>query len=978
MREFFFATMAAAALCASAGNSSDVWGDAQWIGSGDGPALYAQYLPVFRLDCGLESDGGDCAVFFGANDERLQKAFLNQGHVVAGPGESYFALEFSGGKARLMRRNIAADENKPVLVAEADFELPSGHHELTLRCSLGNVTVDVDGRRIISKGVNPYGNGSDYVAYPVLADVGVCARGKAQADFTARSFRSPEAVLARVSATADGDTAFVSFPQRGLPALRSTLRVTRPLKKATLKSTARGIYTAKINGRTVGNEYFAPGASQYNRTHYYNITDITPLLTEGDNTIDVQLGEGWWCGPSTYVGDNYNFFGDRPSFISNIVLEYADGTTDTVPGRADEWLCATDGPLQVGSFFQGEVYDSQRRPTWQAAAVVETDGTVPLESHGSWPMPGDYSRQRFVEAGGTAVKAVDTLTAVAVSSPAEGVYIYDMGQNFAGVPLITFRGLRPGQTASMRFAEVLYPDMPQYAGHAGEMMMENIRSAMSQDRFTSSGSGIETFSPTTTFHGYRYVEISGVDEPLPTGDVRGIALSSVPSVASTFECSDSSLNRLWENVLWSTRANFLSIPTDCPQRNERMGWSGDISVFTPTANYLTDGPEFLKRHTQNLRDCQRPDGRFPDIAPTGFGFGGLLWGSAGIVLPYEIWRHYGDTGVLRDNYEAMKQYMSYVTDDYIDPVSGLLVQHREWGDLGDWLSPEHDRNDKSLLWEAYYIRCLGMMVEMAAELGEEADAKAYGELKERRTDFFRSTYIDPVTHKTRFSAFVPEKEGEEVGTQVSYVLPIAFGIVDPKKDKAFIDNFLATLRSGRVADDGRRCPDHSLMTGFIGTAEIMNALTAAGADEEAYRLLTQHAYPSWLYPVDQGATTIWERLNSYTLTDGFGGNNGMNSFNHYSFGAVGQWLIEHCAGIGYTREGIVIAPVVDRRSDGLTSARATYRSPKGLIASGWRKEGDSIVYEIEIPDGTGAVLRLPGEKDRKLKSGKHTISKTLR
>lgn len=988
MRKFLavVAVLAGVAAQGTAGVTDDEWHGAQWIGAGDELPLYPQYLPVFKLECSFESNGLKNTVFFGANDERLSKSFLNKEHVEAAGGTSYIALELDGkqGKARLLRRNYTDNEELATIISEADYTEKKGTHKIDISCSLGNIEVDVDGQRLFAKGVNPYGNGGDYMAYPVLADIGLTSDGHIKGVFTVRNFRSPNAVLTTIEglAAAPGDTVFTSPAITGQPLLRSSLKIEKKLRKATVKSSARGIYTLKINGKRSSDEYFAPGASQYNRTHYYDTADITGLLSQGDNTLEVQLAEGWWYGPATFIGDNWNFYGDRPSFLSLIVLEYEDGSVEYVPGKASRWEYSTDGPLVCGSFFQGEIYNAGAKAdkmTWHPAKEIPLDGTTPKKSPDTWPMPGDYSDWRFIETYGPGVSAVDTLTAVSITRPRPGVFIYDMGQNHAGAPLICFRNTDAGKTVSMRYAEVLYPTTEKYASNAGEMMMENIRAAMAQDKYIAAGAPVETFSPRSTFHGYRYIEITGIDEALPLDDVRSVALSSIPRMTAHFECSDSSLNRLWKNIEWSTRSNFISVPTDCPQRNERMGWSGDISVFTPSANYLADADLFLRRHMQTMRDCQRPDGRFPDIAPTGFGFGGFLWGSAGIVLPYECWRHYGDTAIIAENYAAMKRYMDYVAEKCIDKTSGLLVQSRQWGDLGDWLSPEHDRNDKSLIWEAYYINCLRMMAEMAEKLGYNQDAENFGSLRENRISFFKNTYIDPETRKTRFSAFEPAKQGRPVDTQISYVLPIAFSIVDPTADKGFAENFLTTVRRTSIADDGRECPLHSLMTGFIGTAQIMNAMSACGAVEDAYELLTSHGYPSWLYPVDQGATSIWERLNSYTIHDGFGTNNSMNSFNHYSFGAVAQWLMSTCAGIRRCDEGcgfaeFILEPTADPRPDGISYVSASYDSPWGTISSSWIKTGSGVIYKFEIPEGCSARLRLPDSSEKILKSGKYSFT----
>lgn len=992
MRAFFLSFMCAvlSAAATSTGIPGADWHGAQWIGAGHAMPLYPQYLSVFNISCTISGDSDKAAVIFGANDMRLAKPHLNRWHLRRGYGESYVAVELDSkaNKVRLIRRGYTPAEDLPTILAEADYIPDGSKHKIDIRCNIGNTDIYIDDHKILSRNINPYcrgGNNADFNAAPVLADPALCSDGNLSVEnLTVSNFRAPGATLFNTGelSVAAGDTTFIQPDIVAQPLLRSAIRVKSPIKKASLKATARGIYNAKINGRPVSADYFAPGASQYNRTHFYDTIDITEFLHPGLNDFEVQLSEGWWCGQATYSSEFWNFYGDRPSFLSDIVLEYTDGTTETIPSLASEWECSTDGPVLAGSFFHGEVLDAQKESaakSWHPAVQIPLDGTIPGKSNGVWPMPDDYSDWSIVPAYGPAVTAVDTLQAISVTEISPNVYIYDMGQNFAGVPLLTLRSTHPGTEMNMRFAEVLYPDTEKYDGNRGEMMMENIRSAMAQDIYITRGDSLEIFSPRSTFHGYRYVEISGIDRPLPLSDVKGVALSSIPRFTASFECSDSSVNRLWKNILWSTRSNFISIPTDCPQRNERMGWSGDIGVFAASANYLADADLFLRRHMQAMRDCQRPDGRFPDIAPTGFGFGGLLWGSAGIVIPYECFRHYADTTILAENYPAMQKYIDYTVNRCIDPATGLLVQFRQWGELGDWLSPEDGRNDKSLIWEAYHINNLRMMAESARALGHYDDAEAYETMRAKRMELFRKVYIDPDSHKTRFSAYVPDKEGSEVDTQISYVLPIAFGIVDPSDNPEFVDNFLATLRRTSTADDGRQCPPNSLMTGFIGTARIMHALSMCGAADDAYSLLTSHNYPSWLYPVDQGATTIWERLNSYTIADGFGNNNSMNSFNHYSFGAVAHWLMSVCGGIrtpddanGFTE--FVLEPIVDPRPDGLSHATASYELPQGTIVSSWQKKDGKVCYTFEVPEGCKASLRLPGKKQKTLKSGKHKFT----
>lgn len=380
-----------------------------------------------------------------------------------------------------------------------------------------------------------------------------------------------------------------------------------------------------------------------------------------------------------------------------------------------------------------------------------------------------------------------------------------------------------------------------------------------------------------------------------------------------------------------------------------------------------------------MRDVQRTDGRFPDIAPLGGGFGGMLWGSAGITVPWECYQQYGDTALLSEHYTAMKRYIQYIIDQTIETETNLIVQTRSWGDLCDWLGLEDEKNDKSLVWEAYFIHDLELMTKMAAALGKTSDAAWFRDLHAARRDFFNKTYIEPESGKTIFSAFIPDKKGQPVDIQTSYVLPLAFGIINEENRNKVIANLAETVRRENTTDRGRLCPSYSLMTGFIGTAWISKALSDYGLNDLAYRLLQQTDYPSWLYSVEQGATTIWERLNSYTHTDGFGGNNRMNSFNHYSFGAVGAWMYNYSLGIqrdeaypGFKQ--FILKPMPDPTGK-MKYARGYYDSMYGRIESSWREERGMIHYAFTVPGNTTATLYLPAASLRDVREGEKLIRK---
>lgn len=505
------------------------------------------------------------------------------------------------------------------------------------------------------------------------------------------------------------------------------------------------------------------------------------------------------------------------------------------------------------------------------------------------------------------------------------------------------------------------------------VMMENIRAALTQDTYILKG-GTETIQPRFTFHGYRYLELTGPERAIPVADVKGLVISSISALSSQYETSNPLVNKLWQNITWSLRSNFLSIPTDTPARNERMGWSGDISVFARSATYLTNADLFLRKHLLAMRDVQAETGRFTDVAPMGGGFGGTLWGSAGIVVAWETYRQYGDVALLNEHYEAMKRYIQFL-ETKVDKETGILNE----GPLGDWLSPENNKNDNTAFWMAYFAYDLDIMGKVATILGKPDDAAQFVKRHSDIKTAWNEIYIDKTTHKSiksglKAAAFGPpgqqppnqkSDKGQLVDTQASYAIPLALGVVNDE-NKPFAITYLNEAIARKNKDDGGiERPAYSLMTGFIGTASITDALSENGSPANAYRLLQQQEYPSWLYSVVNGATSIWERLNSYTVENGFGGNNSMNSFNHYSFGAVASWMYNHSLGIqrhpltaGFKE--IILKPTPDPTRK-MTFANGYYDSVYGRINSEWKWEGNNWIYKTTLPANTTATLYLPAK-----------------
>lgn len=1003
------------------------WSGARWIGGDDQDmVLHSHYLPVFRLHASLQlhphTSSARASFIYGANDERLMDKNKNLHQLQNGKDESYVKVELDiaplsdGREAMLNVYRVGYHPQDRADTAFKSFPIPKSlihkdnryaPHIISLSSELGFTRFYIDNHQVEigSANLNPLGQGGDFIAFPVVGDVGFAVPAGQSATFAKleiANFRTPCNVISTIAGGevhggASGACSIFTPQGKSSPMLRTVFKTSgEEVAKARLYVTARGIYEVYLNGLRVGEDYFNPGVTQYNKTHMYQTFDVTQLVQPDRlNALGALLAEGWWSGGATFTGDNWNFFGDRQSLLAKLVITYTDGREQVIVTHPDTWQYYSKGPIAYGSFFQGEVYDarlehevegwstaSYSASDWKPACEVPLQGTVSTTGSPNMPHVDNYDDFQLIGQFGPAVRQVDELTAVSVEEVRPGVYVYDMGQNMVGVPRINLQDMEPGQKINLRFAEVKYPDLPEYAGNTGMIMLENIRAAMAQDIYIAKGGREETISPRFTYHGYRFVEITGISKPLPVESVKGIVLSSIHELASHYETSNPKVNKLWQNITRSTFGNFLSIPTDCPQRNERLGWGGDISVFSHTATYLADVPQFLRRYLRSMRDVQRADGRFPDIAPLGGGFGGLLWGSAGITVTWQCYQQYGDKVLLAEHYDAMKRYIDYIVHNTIETETNLIVQDRAWGDLCDWLGLEDEKNDKSLVWEAYFIYDLELMHKMADALGKKTDAEWFRQLRVARCDFFNKTYLDPETGRTIFSDFVPSKKGQPVDIQTSYVLPLAFNIIRDEVKAKVMKNLAQTVTRENITDSGLTCPPHSLMTGFIGTAWISKALSDNGRNDLAYRLLQQTSYPSWLYSVDQGATTIWERLNSYTHTDGFGGNNRMNSFNHYSFGAVGAWMYAYSLGIerdesapGFSN--FILRPMPDPTGR-MTFARGHYDSMYGRIHSSWSREEGQTRYNFTVPGNTTALLYLPARALKDVKESGKSIYKKIK
>jgi len=918
-----------------------------------------------------------------------------------------------------------------VLPSVVDEENKNREHHFEIKDRWGNFLISIDGnetfaaaeadenqtassqKKPISVVVNPFGGNGAVNTFGMLGEMGFAVPANQQAVFSnvvVSNLRSPSHVLFREDLTravydgifansggalsikdgsyringGAGGAFLVRDPSRNsMPMLRTRFRTEdKKIDHARLYVTARGIYEMYLNGERVGNDYYNPGLTQYPRTHMYQTYDVTKLLQRGDNALGAMLGEGWWSGLLSFEAI-VNHFGDRQSLLAKLVITYADTTTSVITTSDRTWKYFAGSPVIYGSLDLGEVYDASREAQikgwstpqfddrdWKPAIKIPLEGTVYTDNSGRY----DYSKMRLTGQIGNNAGVFKILKARSVKEARPGVFVYDMGQNLTGVPRIVFKSGKAGRRVTLRVAEMLYPNLPESKNNGGMIMTENYRAALSQDIYVMKD-GAQVFQPRFTSHGYQYLEITGIDEPLSLENVQAVAISSVLKLTADYETSNPKVNRLWSNLAWSNVDNFLSIPTDCPQRNERMGWGGDISVFSPTAVYVSNADQFFRRHLTAMRDMQLPNGRFTDIAPVGGGGGGVLWGSAGIVVPWETYLQYNDKALLEEHYPAMERYIDYLATT-LDPDTGLSTGAA----LGDWLGPQYSQLGSAFLVTAYHIYDLQIMMKVAEILDRRADAEKYARMYAERKAFFNAKFVNAehktVAYTSRTRGVPPEWKVAD--TQTSYAVGLALNAFSDKNIPFMEKNLAETVGRKNTDDAGVLRGEYSLMTGFIGTSWISRTLSEHGAADAAYRLLQNDKYPSWLYPVDQGATTIWERLNGYTKENGFGGNNSMNSFNHYSFGAVGHWMMAYSLGIERDEKSpgfkhFVLQPEPDPTGQ-MTWARGFYDSMYGKIASSWRVEKGFLTYSASVPANTTATLYLPAASGNDVNEGGKAIA----
>jgi alpha-L-rhamnosidase len=714
---------------------------------------------------------------------------------------------------------------------------------------------------------------------------------------------------------------------RPAPYLRHSFTLAGPAASARLHVTALGLYEARLNGQRVGDAFLTPGWTDYGQRVLYQTYDVTGLLRDGENVLGAILGDGWYAG---FVGFDAKragaHYGPAPELLAQLDITLEDGTTARVVSDG-QWQ-GRFAAIRHADLLMGEQHDLRREPHgWDSPGFAETapDGAGP--GGAGWHEVRQRPRDTRVLAAdpGVPVRVTQEVAPVTVTRAADGTRVIDFGQNLTG--WLSIRASGPaGATVRVRHAEVLGAD--------GRLYTDNLRTARQADEYVLAG-GPAVLEPRFTVHGFRYAEVSGYPgEPGPGDIVARVVHSDVPA-AGSFESDQAWLDQLFSNIDWGQRGNFISVPTDCPQRDERLGWLGDAQIFARTASYNRDVAAFFAKWLDDVADAQLPSGAFPDIAPR-LNFPGAAapaWGDAGVIVPWTVWKMYGDRGVAMRHFGAMTAWMNFLERGN----SGYLRTRDLGHNYNDWLSPVSDDTPRELLATAYWAYDAALMAELADAAGRHDEAAGYRELRAKIGSAFADAFVSADGRLTS-------------GTQTAYVLGLHMDLVP---------DHLLTAAAGHLVDT-IRAADWHLTTGFVGVGYLLPVLSSAGHTDVAYRLLAQRTFPSWRYMIDRGATTIWERWDGWSEERGFQ-SAWMNSFNHYALGSVGEWLYRFILGIDQAPGTAGFGRLLLRPHPGgsLDRAGGSYESVRGLIRAGWERAGGRFSYRVEVPPNARASVHVP-------------------
>ena len=736
------------------------------------------------------------------------------------------------------------------------------------------------------------------------------------------------------------------------------------IKSARLYVTSLGLYEFQINGKRIGNDYFTPSWTDYNKRVYYQTYDITSNVSEGKNAFGAILADGWYAGYLGYallVGNPVvrNFYGDVPLLKAQIEIEYSNGEKELI--ATDPSWKTNHGPIVEADILNGETYDANLEfDNWSSPGFNDSN----WKNSSIYP---DKAERKLESYPGNPIQVFQELTAKTVTAKPGGKYIFDLGQNFAGIVRLKVKGNK-GDVITMKFGEMLFPN--------GDIMIENLRKARATDTYILKGSPEgETWTPRFTYHGFQYVEVSGFRAEPTIDAITGIVLTSATPEVGSFETDNKMINQLYHNIVWTQRSNYFDVPTDCPQRDERLGWTGDAQAYVQSATFNNDISAFYAKWLVDLNDAQRADNTYPLYAPAPnvritdtYSPG---WSEAGIVCPHTIYKTYGDTRMIRQFWPNMVAYLKFMEEK---SKGEYVYKERSFEDIspkggyGDWLSVGK-KTPPDLLASIYFAYCASLMQEMALAIDEKADAEYFGTVFAKAKQAFATHYTDGAGRFLTDAAAYGNGDGYVDGalgfdghTQTAYANAIYMKMLTPEMEN-IAGNYIKEL----IAGNGGK-----LSTGFLGVKPLLPSLSATGHADEAYKLLLSEEYPSWGFEVVNGANTIWERWNSYIKGEGFTNNAGMNSFNHYAFGSVNEWMFGNMAGIKVGQAGyrtFTIKPEIAK--EGINYTKATYHSINGEIVSSWKKEGTQIILQISVPVNTIANVFIPATgQDKVLENGR--------
>lgn len=891
--------------------------------------------------------------------------------------------------------------------------IPTKYHAFSSGFAVGSSNLKVSNATRFQ--IGPWGNTHDYNTLPNLCSVGFAAMPECEVTYIDYRIKNCGHSINNIAFDESHYSVFREIPNTklignkiivsnltttmtigyvdpshgALTMLRSTFNLTKKIKKAKLYATAMGAYEMFINGKRVGENWFAPGDSQFREILGYHAYDVTNLVDNGTNCIAAQLNPAWYIGYMTFTISNFNYFGDNEALLTKLVITYEDGSKEVVVSNPNTWKAFNDGPVRHGSFFNGERYDANKETgikgwnttgykdeKWKKAEPIAFRDWIHSEIRARYDSP---------------VKIRETLTAVKqmpAHSKDHHTYIYNMGTNMVGVPSISIPAgwLKEGDKVILRYAEQLYPgfkgDEKYYIDTygskgrniAGRPLYETLRAALVTDFYIAKNSDAVVIEPSTTYRGYQYIQITLPSHKgaLPIENVKGLVLSSDEISSGTYEATTSDgnktaklVNQLFKNIQRSQLGNFFTIPTDCPQRNERMGWTGDAQAYTRTATYNSDVMNFFRQWMISLRADQgvgstteAPGGigstvpTYNQTDDTNFA-DGTTWAAAICMVPWQLYSQYGNTQIIEENIEAMMNWLNGM--DFYDFSETYPHLSGKTTGLADWLAMD-ERTPADLVNNAIYIH----MMELTARMADAIGRTDYAEILLKRHTLAKAewneAYVNSETGKTK------AVDGTLIHSQSSYATPLYFNCFDDinrPKAEAYLAKLAANPSASGMGE--KKFPAYTITTGFSGTPNILPALSQSGHTEQAFRMFTCTDFTSWLYPVTKGATSIWERWNGYEVAFGQRNENHMNSFNHFALGAVGQWMYEYQLGITGGEQGykhFILQPSVGAN---YTSLSGSYNSNYGTIHSAWTADGKGTMlsYKATIPTNTTATLFLP-------------------